>query len=167
MTCCADRLQLSWCVIDMLLHYIKLTLNFSLTSYRYRSNSPLSSAPDDKANGDVGRCARVGVSVWCGDGGILNCPVRWAEDGEDNVLYAATALSMSDRCAVSSPTGGRLTAELSVSGFAGLSSSLEHAAAILSTCRANSMLCQMRGLHTNHLHCSAWKVQLISLERQL
>ena len=37
---------------------------------------------------------------------------------------AATALSMSDLMVVSSPTGGKLTAALSMSGFAGLVASL-------------------------------------------
>lgn len=37
---------------------------------------------------------------------------------------AATALSMSDLIVVSSPTGGKLTDELSTSGFAGLVASL-------------------------------------------
>ena len=65
---------------------------------------------------------------------MFNCPVGWAIGGEGPPLNAATALSMSDRCAVSSPTGGRLTAELSISGFAGLCSSLKHAAGNMLTC---------------------------------
>lgn len=59
---------------------------------------------------------------------MLSCPVGWAEDEGAAPLDASTALSMSDRIVVSSPIGGRLIAELSMSGFAGLFASLQHAA---------------------------------------
>lgn len=55
---------------------------------------------------------------------MLSCPVGRAEDEEAAPLDASTALSMSDRIMVSSPIGGRLIAELSMSGFAGLFASL-------------------------------------------
>ena len=42
---------------------------------------------------------------------------------------AATALSMSDLIVVSSPTGGKLTVELSINGFAGLVASLSQSVA--------------------------------------
>ena len=57
---------------------------------------------------------------------MLSCPVGRAEDEEAAPLDASTALSMSDRIVVSSPIGGRLIAELSMSGFAGLFASLQH-----------------------------------------
>ncbi len=65
---------------------------------------------------------------------MLSCPVGWAEDEGAAPLDASTALSMSDRIVVSSPIGGRLIAELSMSGFAGLFASLQHAAQTFSTC---------------------------------
>ena len=65
---------------------------------------------------------------------MLSCPVGWAEDEGAAPLDASTALSMSDRIVVSSPIGGRLIAELSMSGFAGLFASLQHAAQACCTC---------------------------------
>ena len=65
---------------------------------------------------------------------MLSCPVGWAEDEGAAPLDASTAVSMSDRIVVSSPIGGRLIAELSMSGFAGLFASLQHAAQTCCPC---------------------------------